>query len=69
MKPLLSCREAASLLLRVNDVPISLIQKLRMRLHLAICGACTNFSKQVKVMNGAMGPWRAYRDEDDHPGP
>ncbi|WP_445666946.1 anti-sigma factor family protein [Ideonella paludis] len=63
---MLSCRESASLLLRANDVQLSMVQKLQVRLHLAMCGACTNFSKQVKVMNSAMGPWRAYRNEDEH---
>ncbi|TDM09201.1 MAG: hypothetical protein C4K60_07800 [Ideonella sp. MAG2] len=67
MKPLLSCKESASLLLRANDVPLSMVQKARVRLHLAICGACTNFSKQVKFMGKAMGPWRGYRDEHDGP--
>lgn len=63
---MLSCRESASLLLRASDAQLTLLQKMQVRLHLMMCGACTNFSKQVKVMNGAMGPWRAYRNEEEH---
>ena len=63
---MLSCRESASLLLRAQDVQLSMVQKLQVRLHLAMCGACTNFNKQVKVMRGAMDPWRAYRNEEEH---
>ncbi|WP_396267534.1 zf-HC2 domain-containing protein [Ideonella sp.] len=57
------------MLLRASDVQLTLGQKMQVRLHLMMCGACTNFSKQVKVMNGAMGPWRAYRNDEERADP
>lgn len=55
------------MLLRANDVQLNFVQKVQVRLHLAMCGACTNFNKQVKFMSKAMGPWRAYRNDHDNP--
>lgn len=52
-------------MLRAQDVQLSKIERLQVRFHLLMCGACTNFSKQVKVMNGAMDPWRAYRNDQE----
>ncbi len=55
------------MLLRANDAELNFVQRLQVRLHLTICGACRNFNKQVQFMSKAMGPWRAYRDDLDGP--
>jgi Putative zinc-finger len=64
MKPWLNCRQATSLTLLKRDRPLSLTERLRLRVHLAMCHACTRFARQQDLISGAMGPWRAYRQED-----
>jgi hypothetical protein len=66
MKPFLNCRDAAALVLMGEDRHLSLRERVMLRLHLAICSACSRFVGQVNLMHGAMGQWRAYRaDERD----
>lgn len=64
MKPWLTCRQAAGLMLMRQDLALNWVQRLRLRAHLAMCDACTRFSKQQDLIRGAMGPWRAYRDSE-----
>jgi len=70
MKPWLSCRQAATLILLRCDRPLGWLERLRLRVHLGMCDACTRFSGQQDLINGALGRWRAYRQEDpDEPPP
>ncbi|MBQ0961377.1 zf-HC2 domain-containing protein [Ideonella sp. 4Y11] len=64
MKPWLTCRQATSLTLLSQDRSLSWLQRLQWRAHLAMCDACARFSKQQDLIRGAMGPWRAYRDNE-----
>lgn len=53
-----SCREASELLSQMQDRPLSRRERIRLRFHLAICDACTRFSRQLAFMREAM---RTYR--------
>jgi hypothetical protein len=64
MKPFLSCRESAHLLLQGEDRPLGLGERLLLRLHLTACDGCTRFVGQLRVMRGAVHRWRAYREGD-----
>ena len=55
---LLSCREATELLSRREEVALSRMESIKLRLHLAACTACTRFARQLRIMRAAM---RAYR--------
>jgi hypothetical protein len=61
----LHCRQAAGLLLQDQDQPLRWPTRLRLRLHLAACQACTRFAGQLSLMQGALGGWRRYRDAGD----
>jgi hypothetical protein len=65
VKPHLSCREAARLVLAAEDRRLNLSERLRLRLHMAICKGCPNFQQQVDFMRSAMGQWRRYADSGD----
>ncbi|MBN8487774.1 MAG: zf-HC2 domain-containing protein [Burkholderiales bacterium] len=65
MKPWLSCRQATMLAVLQRDRSLGWLERLRLRMHLAMCQACTRFVRQQDLINGAMGPWRAYRDSDE----
>jgi hypothetical protein len=63
----INCREATHLVLQGEDQPLSWADRLRLRMHLAICATCPRFVRQVALMRQAIGGWRAYRnDPDDH---
>jgi hypothetical protein len=45
---MIDCREAARLISQHADLPLPLARRLKLRLHLVICDACSNFSRQVQ---------------------
>jgi hypothetical protein len=59
-----SCSESARLITRQLDEPLPLADRLALRLHLMACKACPRFERQVKLMDQAMGRWRAYAKGD-----
>jgi hypothetical protein len=54
----LSCQQASRLLSQQQDEPLRLFARLRLRLHLACCDACTNVSRQFETLRLAMRQWR-----------
>ena len=61
----LTCREAARLLLQREHRKLRGMERLALRLHLAMCEMCTRFSGQLALMDQALGRWRAYRDGEE----
>lgn len=57
-----TCQEAARLLTARLDRPLPWADRLALRLHLVACDACPRFDRQMKLLHGAMGRWRAYGD-------
>jgi hypothetical protein len=65
MIPLMrTCKEVTALVIAREDQALPLLDKLALRLHMAICAACPNFERQVLTMRNAMQQWRNYQDED-----
>jgi hypothetical protein len=46
----ISCKEASRLLSQAMDRPLGLWQRARLRLHLSLCDACSNFKRQLEVV-------------------
>jgi hypothetical protein len=61
----INCREATHLVLQGEDQPLGWSDRLRLRMHLAICATCPRFVRQVELMREAIGGWRAYKNEHD----
>ena len=51
---MLSCKEASRLVSEGLDRRLGFGQRVALRLHLAICDGCTNFSKQVAFLRKVM---------------
>jgi len=51
---ILSCKEATHLVSQGLDRRLGFVERLALRLHLAICNGCSNFSKQVAFLRKAM---------------
>lgn len=56
---MLSCKQASSLVSRAMDEPLSLRQRLALRLHLAMCRYCSRFARQLRLVR------RVARSDDD----
>ena len=50
----ISCQHASRLLSQREDDPLPLRQRIRLRMHLMICDACTNVSRQFAALRMAM---------------
>lgn len=44
---MLNCKEATLLLSEKQDRPLSTKEKIILRIHLSMCGACSKFGKQM----------------------
>jgi len=63
MRLMRTCKEAAALMIAREDRPLPPIERVALRLHLAICKACPVFERQLLTMRNALGRWRHYTDE------
>jgi len=54
----LSCQQASRLLSQRQDEPLPFAKRMRLRLHLMYCAACTNVSRQFDTLRMAMLRWR-----------
>jgi predicted anti-sigma-YlaC factor YlaD len=50
----LTCKEASRLVSRGLDQRLPLHRRMALRLHLAICTGCANFSKQMAFLRRAL---------------
>jgi hypothetical protein len=50
----LSCREASHLVSEGLDRRLGWVERIALRVHLAICEGCTNFSRQVAFLRKAV---------------
>ena len=50
---MLSCKEASRLVSEGLDRRLGFGQRVALRLHLAICDGCSNFSRQVAFLRAA----------------
>ncbi|MES2075006.1 MAG: zf-HC2 domain-containing protein [Pseudomonadota bacterium] len=52
LKP--TCREVHRLVSEGLDRHLSVVERIRMRLHLVVCDACTRFNGQMALLRRAM---------------
>ena len=48
-----SCDEAAKLSSQAMEVPLTPPERVLLRLHLAMCARCTNFTRQMDFLRNA----------------
>jgi predicted anti-sigma-YlaC factor YlaD len=51
---MLSCKEVSRLVSQGLDRRLGLVERLRLRVHLALCDGCTNFSEQMAFLRKAL---------------
>lgn len=52
------CREVSHLVLKSQDQGLRWHERLRVRLHLLFCDACSRFERQMRFMQDSMKTWR-----------
>ncbi len=63
MNLLHSCRQVAELLSRGLDEPLGWLDRLRLRMHLSMCGNCRNVERQLDAMHAMTADLFAPDDE------
>jgi hypothetical protein len=58
-----TCKEASALMVAREDRALPLVERVALRLHLAACGACPVFERQLLTMRNAFQRWRHYTEE------
>ncbi|HZF18335.1 MAG TPA: zf-HC2 domain-containing protein [Burkholderiales bacterium] len=61
----LTCKEASRLISEGMDRRLSVPERIRLRLHVSICDACTRFTSQVAFLRRAL---KAFPGRDDPEG-
>ena len=51
----LSCKQASRLLSEQLDHPLSLWQRIRLKIHLAACTNCLFFGRQIRALKHLIG--------------
>lgn len=63
-----SCKRVAELLSQRLDEPLSLIDEMKLRLHLSMCGNCRHVEQQLSGLHAATAElFGAGLDLDDDP--
>jgi hypothetical protein len=66
MKFMMTCKEAAALLVAREDQKITLGDKVVLRFHLLACTACPKFERQLLVMRSSLKQWRNDTCTEEH---
>jgi Putative zinc-finger len=53
------CRDATRLLSRMQEGDVSLSDRIKVRLHLLACDACTRFERQLRFLAEAMRRYKS----------
>jgi hypothetical protein len=64
MKLMLTCKEASRLISERLDRDLPIAERAALRVHLAICAACTQMTRQFEFLRRAA---RAYPGPDEEP--
>jgi predicted anti-sigma-YlaC factor YlaD len=65
MKFRLTCKEAHRLVSEGLDRDLGIVERVRIRMHLTVCDACTNFNGQMILLRQAMHKLTVSEDHLD----
>lgn len=54
MKLMLTCKQASQIISQSLDSSLSGSDRMKLKFHLFLCGACTRFSHQLRLLNYAV---------------
>lgn len=59
-----TCKEVHRLVSEAMDRDLSLTERLRVRMHMLICVACSRFERQMALLRSALRRFPGPDDED-----
>lgn len=62
---MLTCKQASQLISQSLDQPLSWSQRLQLKMHLLLCGACNRFRQQLFLLRAALQKMRNQIESDD----
>ena len=60
----MKCHDAHKLVIRAQDARLSLAERIGLRVHLLICGACAAFERQIDFLRAACRSFPGSGDRD-----
>ena len=69
MRSMMSCKEVSALVSRSREERVSVLERMKIRLHLTVCEACSRFERQVRFMDRAMKDYVRKEPERGWEGP
>lgn len=60
---MMNCQQATRLISESQDRPLSLSEKLALKMHVLMCAGCKNFSLQIPFLSQAMKAYAKGLDE------
>ena len=64
-----TCIEVTALVIAREDRVLPLVERLAIRMHMAICDTCPVFERQILTMRHALRQWRNYQETDGDASP
>jgi heterodisulfide reductase subunit B len=61
---MLNCHDATRLMSESHDRPLSLMERMALRIHLSMCSGCSNFKEQMKVLRIMARDYAKGKDEE-----
>ncbi len=61
---MLTCKQASQLISQSLDQPLSFPQRLQLKMHLFLCGACSRFKQQLQQLRTALQQLRNQIEND-----
>ncbi|MEO8739694.1 MAG: zf-HC2 domain-containing protein [Casimicrobiaceae bacterium] len=58
MGRLISCKDVSRLISQMQDADLPFGQRLRVRVHLLFCNACTQYDRQMRFLRQVMRDYR-----------
>ncbi|MDI1309766.1 MAG: zf-HC2 domain-containing protein [Methylotenera sp.] len=64
MKLMLSCKQASQIISQSLDNPLSWSDRMKLKFHLLMCDACTNFNRQLRLIKSSIRRMRHETEND-----
>jgi hypothetical protein len=55
---LITCKDATHLMSAMQDRKLGIVERAKLRFHLACCTGCVRFKQQMEFLRTAMGKYR-----------
>jgi len=61
---MLTCKQASQIISQSLDNPLSRSDRMKLKFHLFICGACARFNQQLRIIKNAIHRMKLDTEND-----